>query len=644
MESLAIQHTREVPDYYDSSSVHHSIYIASPSQSNANYYHLNKGDLLPVIASPHPNTIMPSTSTPSIPLTPATPSIVSFHNFPFITGVSQTPSLSNRPRTLKFFPKNGRVGTRLTVEVYLELPNFNNVVLNLAFGDLMVETHQVALPDSRFELIGIVPSQEHIKSANRSKVPVNVIICSDYNIPIDKWHLGDFVFKDKISSHKRLVKSGIDFDIDDTTKSHRRHSSQGCLYHPYSVSNGVEQTSPTTSVTPPLKNEILYVNENNSDVYGTQANSYDFYSYGNSDNSVTEQQKSTLNVSEQTFDLQNYREVEMISCESQSDVQSDNSSFYSSSASTPYSTASDDSFNDSTYNEKVSLESPNLIYAQEASNDTQIAPISPTNYSDFSTMEDLPTPTTVKSMNYQIATSHLPPGFCPFFPPSMYPYLGYPIIPSITLKESPMVPSSDRPSRPNNYISNDSDCKTQLYELLNKVKLVIDGDIQSMAQNWSVKDFKNRRRLIQFIRRVEGDEIRVTFKPVKPDKRPKYGIFVSCIWWEAKDDYYITSVDCIYLLECLTGIRLTQDEKNRIRRNLEIFKPLTVGKNKKDSEDLFRVIMGFPAPKPRNIEKDVKVFPWNCVIYAINKILRKYMNSSPATIGNNLQSTNYENI
>ncbi|RIB04688.1 hypothetical protein C2G38_2048231 [Gigaspora rosea] len=535
---------------------------------------------------------MSSTSTPSIPSTPATPSIVSFHNFPFITGVSQSPSLSNRPRTLKFFPKNGRVGTRLTVEVYLELPNFNNVVLNLAFGDLMVETHQVALPDSRFELIGIVPSQEHIKSANRSKVPVNVIICSDYNnIPIDKWHLGDFVFK-----------------------AHRRHSSQGCLYHPYSVSNGVEQTSPTTSVTPPLKNEMLYVNENNSDVYGTQANSYDFYSYGNSVNSVTEQQKSSLNVSEQTFDLQNYREIEMISCESQSDVQSDPSSFYSSSASTPYSTASDDSFNDSTYNEKASLESPNLIYAQDPSNDTQIVPISSANYSDFSSTEDLPTPITVKSMNYQIATPNIPPGFCPFFPPSMYPYIGYPVIPSITLKESPMVPSSDRPPRPKNYNFNDSDCKTQLYELLNKVKLVIDGDIQSMAQNWSVKDFRNRRRLIQFIRRVEGDEIRVSFKPVKPDKRPKYGIFVSCIWWEAKDDYYITSVDCIYLLECLTGIRLTQDEKNRIRRNLEIFKPSTVGKKQKDS--------------------------WNCVIYAINKILRKYMNSGPATIDNNLQSTN----
>ncbi|CAG8613977.1 7184_t:CDS:2, partial [Scutellospora calospora] len=340
-----IQNTREIPDYYES-SVHHSIYIASPSQSNANYYQFNKGDMLSVMASPHPNTTITSTSMPSTPSTPATPTIVPFHNLPFITGVSQSQSLTNRPRTLKFFPKNGRVGTRLTIEVYLELPNPNNVVLNLAFGDLMVETHKVALPESRYELVGIVPSQDHIKSANRSKVPVNMMICSNYNIPIDKWHLGDFVFK-------------------------------GCLYHPYAISNGTEPTSPTTSVTPPLKNEMLY---NNSDAYCAQTNVYNFYPYGNHNNSVVEQpMKSNLTVTEQPqppFELPDYREVEIISSESQSDIPSDPCSFYSSSASTPYSTASDDSFNE------TSIESPNLIYAQESSKETNIVPISPTNESD----------------------------------------------------------------------------------------------------------------------------------------------------------------------------------------------------------------------------------------------------------------------
>jgi hypothetical protein len=87
-------------------------------------------------------------------------------------------------------------------------------------------------------------------------------------------------------------------------------------------------------------------------------------------------------------------------------------------------------------------------------------------------------------------------------------------------------------------------------------------------------------------------------------------------------------VDTIYLLESLVGVRFTVEEKNRIRRNLEGFRPLTVSKAKADSEDFFKVIMGFPAPKPRNIEKDVKVFPWKILSHALKKIIGKYVSTS----------------
>lgn len=69
---------------------------------------------------------------------------------------------------------------------------------------------------------------------------------------------------------------------------------------------------------------------------------------------------------------------------------------------------------------------------------------------------------------------------------------------------------------------------------------------------------------------------------------------------------------------------LVQEEKNRIRRNLEGFKPFTVSKSKADSAEFFRLIMAFGSvrsadsvslsplliiaqPKPRSIEKDLKV-------------------------------------
>lgn len=88
----------------------------------------------------------------------------------------------------------------------------------------------------------------------------------------------------------------------------------------------------------------------------------------------------------------------------------------------------------------------------------------------------------------------------------------------------------------------------------------------------------------------------------------------------------MTSVDCILLLEALISVRFTVEEKNRIRRNLEGFRPLTVAKCKPDTSEFFRLIMAFPNPKPRNIEKDVKVFPWRILGYALQKIVSKYVN------------------
>jgi len=34
-----------------------------------------------------------------------------------------------------------------------------------------------------------------------------------------------------------------------------------------------------------------------------------------------------------------------------------------------------------------------------------------------------------------------------------------------------------------------------------------------------------------------------------------------------------------------------------------------MSKNKDKCNDIFRLIMGFPSPKLRNVEKDIKIFP-----------------------------------
>lgn len=158
-----------------------------------------------------------------------------------------------------------------------------------------------------------------------------------------------------------------------------------------------------------------------------------------------------------------------------------------------------------------------------------------------------------------------------------------------------------------------------------KAILKLNGDLDSMAEGWTKQECESQRRLVQFTRSQTGSTIHADFKPVSPEERPPNSITISCIMWEGKDECFVTSVDTIFLLESLVGVRFTVEEKNRIRRNLEGFRPLTVSKAKADSEDFFKVIMGFPNPKPRNIEKDVKVFPWKILGHALKKIIGKYV-------------------
>ncbi|KAF1811611.1 hypothetical protein P152DRAFT_371506, partial [Eremomyces bilateralis CBS 781.70] len=166
-----------------------------------------------------------------------------------------------------------------------------------------------------------------------------------------------------------------------------------------------------------------------------------------------------------------------------------------------------------------------------------------------------------------------------------------------------------------------------------RAMLKIDGDLDSMTQNWNRAELDARRRLVQFTRSQAGSTIITLFRPVSPEERAPNSICISCILWEERQEYFVTSVDTIYLLESLVAVRFTVEEKNRIRRNLEGFRPLTVAKSKADSEDFFKLIMGFPNPKPRNIEKDVKVFPWKILEQALKKIISKYSASYSSTAG-----------
>lgn len=166
----------------------------------------------------------------------------------------------------------------------------------------------------------------------------------------------------------------------------------------------------------------------------------------------------------------------------------------------------------------------------------------------------------------------------------------------------------------------------------NKATLNIVGDLGSMAENWTQEEFENKRRIVMFDKSQHGAVLTTRFKPVNVTERPSGAICISCIWWAEKQECYVTSVDTIHLLEQLVAApnRFSVEERNRIRRNLEGFRPLTVSKQKPDSEEFFKVIMQFGNPKPRNIEKDIKVFAWKILDQALKKIISKYSTSPSA--------------
>ncbi|KAI9255994.1 hypothetical protein BY458DRAFT_480298 [Sporodiniella umbellata] len=167
-------------------------------------------------------------------------------------------------------------------------------------------------------------------------------------------------------------------------------------------------------------------------------------------------------------------------------------------------------------------------------------------------------------------------------------------------------------------------------DIINPIQFNVLGSITTMLLNWSDEENSSCRRLVRLSRRIEPYSITCNFESTLENlahERVAHehdSMVVSCIGWPGKDTYWITSVDCINLAEFLLGTRFDVDYKNCIRRNLEGFGPTTVSKTKPDSIEFFKLIMGFNHPKPRNIEKDIKVFQWHILPFALKKIIIKY--------------------
>ncbi|KAG2072316.1 hypothetical protein BDR04DRAFT_1153560 [Suillus decipiens] len=148
--------------------------------------------------------------------------------------------------------------------------------------------------------------------------------------------------------------------------------------------------------------------------------------------------------------------------------------------------------------------------------------------------------------------------------------------------------------------------------------------LDSFCYNWDDLEMQAGRRLVRFSRIRDGNKLLVSAERISPSDYDAKDIVISCIYRDETDSCCVTSVDIIHLLQKLVAAEFVVEEKNRIRRNLEGLRPTTVSKSRPGFEGLFQRIMDFPDPKPRKIEKDLKVFDWKLLPQALDKIISKY--------------------
>lgn len=159
------------------------------------------------------------------------------------------------------------------------------------------------------------------------------------------------------------------------------------------------------------------------------------------------------------------------------------------------------------------------------------------------------------------------------------------------------------------------------------IQLHVNPSVDQMTCGWIDQEISVGRRLVHLkVARESYANFHIDFEAISPesctsgDRR----LVISCIKWEEKSRFVVTSVDVILVLECLVGEQFSIEEKSRIRRNLQFLKPWTITRSNNESKRIFNSLMAMENPRPRNIEKDLKVFEWGELFVAVRKVLSKY--------------------
>lgn len=159
------------------------------------------------------------------------------------------------------------------------------------------------------------------------------------------------------------------------------------------------------------------------------------------------------------------------------------------------------------------------------------------------------------------------------------------------------------------------------------IQLHVNPSVNYVMSGWNDEELVAGRRLVYLnVARESHANFHIEAESIRPDSYiPNDGrLVISCVKWEEESKFVVTSVDVILVLEHLVGVQFSIEEKSRIRRNLQFLKPSTITRFNNESKRLFNSLMAMDNPRPRNIEKDLKVFEWNELFVAVKKVLSKY--------------------
>jgi hypothetical protein len=137
---------------------------------------------------------------------------------------------------------------------------------------------------------------------------------------------------------------------------------------------------------------------------------------------------------------------------------------------------------------------------------------------------------------------------------------------------------------------------------------------------WNPLELATRRRHVEIQKKPrQGNITTCTFDACIYDKRRIYPdtTIVSCIYWFEKNEFYITSTDCIRIFEVLSTTILTSNDKKTVRHFLNVSPHITLTQHDPTTVDFFKMIRSFKKPMAYKKGQKIKVFPWKNLDYIV---------------------------